>query len=223
VASPHEVLGVEPDADERDVIEAYRRRAKEAHPDHGGTPEAFHRVKAAYEELMATDRPDGEASGDAPFDRRPTRSRPAGNGREPAPPATDVTVEYLDYEALSDHGWSLADEDLFEKAAAAAMDPGEFGRFVDDGDGSLLEAAEGCGFTWPYSCRGGACANCAVAMVEGDLEMPANHVLPDELYDKGIRLSCIGRPTTDEVRVVYNVKHLPDLKELLLPNHPFRG
>ncbi|MFB6354176.1 MAG: ferredoxin, partial [Halobacteriales archaeon] len=27
------------------------------------------------------------------------------------------TVEYLNYEVLDDHGWSLEDDDLFEKAA----------------------------------------------------------------------------------------------------------
>jgi len=251
VASPYEVLGVDPDADERAIVEAYRRRVKEAHPDHGGSAAEFGRVKTAYEELMDPDRPaapgDGAAAADGtaaegatadgrprgPGTRSPAGGRPgsaggAGAAARPAGgpadrPLEDVEVAYLDYEELADRGWSLEDDDLFEKAAREAIDPGAFGRFVNDPDDSLLEAAEGCGFTWPYSCRGGACANCAVAVVEGDLEMPANHVLPDELYDRGIRLSCIGRPTTDELRVVYNVKQLPDLQELLLPNRPFRG
>jgi ferredoxin len=224
VASPQEVLGVGDDADERELVEAYRRRVKEAHPDHGGTMDSFREVKAAYEELAASDR-DGDDPGATAASGPPSRARPGRGPRErpaaAAPP--EVEVEYLDYEALADRGWSLSDEDLFERAAAEALDPGEFGRFVDDVDGSLLEGAEDCGFDWPYSCRGGACANCAVAVVEGDIEMPANHVLPDELYDRGIRLSCIGRPTTEELRVVYNVRHLPDLEELLLPERPFQS
>jgi ferredoxin len=225
VASPQEVLGVDGDADKREVVEAYRRRVKEAHPDHGGTMDSFREVKAAYEELVASDR-DGDGPTATAASGPPSRAHRAPDSRDrpadAAPPPAEVEVEYLDYEALADRGWSLEADDLFERAAAEALDPGEFGRFVDDADGSLLEGAEGCGFDWPYSCRGGACANCAVAVLEGDLEMPANHVLPDELYDRGIRLSCIGRPTTDELRVVYNVRHLPDLEVLLLPERPFR-
>jgi hypothetical protein len=41
------------------------------------------------------------------------------------------------------------------------------------------------------------------------------------MLDRGIRLSCVGAPITDEMRVVFNVKHLPDLDELRLPPRPF--
>lgn len=232
MASPHEVLGVDADADEREVVAAYRRRVKEVHPDHGGSQAEFGRVKEAYEALLSTDRSaldgdgqTGNGDGEAARASRHARERgtnrdaqPGGNGGSPE----DVHVAYLDYEALAEHGWSLDEDDLFEKAADSSLDPGAFGRFVTDADGPLLESAEGCGFAWPYSCRGGACANCAVALLDGELSMPANHVLSDELYDRGIRLSCIGTPTTEELQVVYNVRHLPDLTELLLPERPFR-
>jgi len=46
-----EILGVEPDADAEAVRRAYRARAKETHPDNGGDPEAFKRVRWAYEHL----------------------------------------------------------------------------------------------------------------------------------------------------------------------------
>lgn len=42
------VLGLPPDADREAVRAAYRERVKEVHPDHGGDPEAFRRVREAY-------------------------------------------------------------------------------------------------------------------------------------------------------------------------------
>jgi hypothetical protein len=51
--------------------------------------------------------------------------------------------------------------------------------------------------------------------------MPVNNILPSSMVDAGIRLSCNGIPTTDEMKVIYNVKHLPGLDELRLPPRPF--
>lgn len=48
-----EILGVAPGADAETVRRAYRERAKETHPDNGGDPEAFKRVRWAYEHLAA--------------------------------------------------------------------------------------------------------------------------------------------------------------------------
>lgn len=44
-----EVLGIHIDATESTIMDAYRRRARETHPDHGGTPEAFSAVVRAKE------------------------------------------------------------------------------------------------------------------------------------------------------------------------------
>src|SRR5699024_9749322 len=116
-------------------------------------------------------------------------------------------IEYLNYEILDDHGWSYTDEDLFEKAAAVDLDPTDYGEFLAQPHESLLEAAENRGFVWPYACRGGACANCAVGVVEGELEMPVNTILPPAMIERGIRLSCNGMPVTAEMKVIYNIKH----------------
>lgn len=220
MGSPYDVLSVSPDADDEEVERAYRSRVKETHPDLGGSAEAFLRVKTAYETIIA------ERAGDTGFTDSKEGSggqRWYGNDREPtAPPdPTPVAVEYLDYEILDDHGWDLTDERLFEKAAAADLDPTGYGTFDVEADETLLEAAEHRGFAWPYACRGGACANCAVAVLEGELSTPVNHVLPPDMVARGIRLSCVGKPTTDELRVVFNVKHLPVLDELRLPPRPF--
>jgi curved DNA-binding protein CbpA len=240
--SPFEILGVEPDADEGEVERAYKRRVKEAHPDQGGSVREFRLVRAAYEELASrtstggpldagpgdetADEESGEAGdgtatrGDWYATGEPRTDDP-GPGSKAADSGGEARVEYLNYEVLDDHGWSLDDPDLFAKAADADLAPEDCGRFVVQSDESLLEAAENRGFTWPYACRGGACANCAVAVRDGDLSMPVSHVLPPEMTDRGIRLSCVGAPVADDLQIVYNLKHLPALEELRLPPSPF--
>jgi curved DNA-binding protein CbpA len=230
VASPFDVLGLDPDADDAAIKAAYRERVLEAHPDHGGSPEEFKAVREAYEELKAsagaspgeieldeTDTSGSDATGSAATDDTDDAGASGGSRSEPS----GATVEYLNYQALVDEGWGLDDDDLFEKAADAGLDPADYGRILVKPDESLLEAAENRGFAWPYACRGGACTNCAVAVVEGEMPMPTSHVLPQELTDRGIRLSCISGPTTDDMKVVYNVKHLPGVDELLLPPSRF--
>ncbi|MDS0295792.1 (2Fe-2S)-binding protein [Halogeometricum sp. S3BR5-2] len=122
---------------------------------------------------------------------------------------------------LDDHGWDLGDDDLFEKAAEAGLAHEDYGQFLAHPHETLLEAAENRGFAWPYACRGGACANCAVAVFEGEMDTPGDHILPSTMLDSDIRLSCMGGPVSDEMKVVYNVKHLPGLDELRLPPYPF--
>jgi len=228
VASPFEVLSVERDADPDEIKRAYRDRIKEAHPDHGGSKREFQRVRAAYEELkdgvdVDEDGADGEAGSRAPARARTgTNAESSGGESDDEPERQDrCRVEYLDYEVLDDHGWDLDDPDLFETAAAADLATADYGQFWVRPRESLLEAAERRGFAWPFACRGGACANCAIYIVEGEMRTRVDHVLPEEMLDRGFQLSCNGIPTSDEMQVVYNVKHIPDLEELLLPPRPF--
>ncbi|OYR56150.1 ferredoxin Fer [Halorubrum halodurans] len=215
MVSPFDVLNLDEDADDADVERAYRERVKEAHPDTGGSVEEFQLVRRAYRELSERDLngsgPNG-ADGPDPADIDLTEGEGTGS----------IRVEFLDYEAVADRGWDLADADLFAKAADADLAPADHGRLLVEPDESLLEAAENRGFSWPFSCRGGACANCAVYLVEGELSQPANHILSEEHAERGFRLSCNGYPLSDELKVVFNVKHLPELDELRLPPGPFR-
>jgi len=50
--SSWEVLGLAPGASLDEVKRAFRRRAQETHPDHGGEAEAFRAVRRAYEKLV---------------------------------------------------------------------------------------------------------------------------------------------------------------------------
>jgi len=210
--SPYDVLLVGPDADEDEIERAYRERVKQAHPDQGGSVEEFRAVRTAYEQLKAGYDGNGEAFDAAPDDAEDPREREY---------TATSQVTYLNYDVLADHGWDVDDPDLFEKAADAGLADDDFGQFRVDPGESLLEAAENRGYVWPFACRGGACANCAIKLVEGELSMPVNHVLPVEMMERDIRLSCNGMPITDELNVIYNVKHMPMLEELLLPPRPF--
>ena len=228
VDSPFEILGVDPDADDDEVVRAYRERVKEAHPDQGGSTREFLLVQTAYEKIQNghTDDPieierppggtDDEATGGGDEATNGAKNRHADDEDEEG-----YRIEYLNYETLADHGWDLGDDDLFEKAAEANLDPADYGRLSFSSDKNLLAAAEKCGYAWPYACRGGACANCAIAVVEGEVEMPSNHILSQEMVDRGLRLSCISVPKTDELKIIYNVKSLPGLEELRLPAQQF--
>nr|WP_255666049.1 ferredoxin Fer [Haladaptatus sp. DYF46] len=213
VDSPFSVLGLDSDADDEEVVEAYRRRIKEAHPDHGGSHREFQRVRAAYQAIQA-----GDVGGEDDEETTDTEDvEERARDRRPKYPV----VEFLNYEVIDDYGWSVDDDRLFEKAAAVGLDDEDFGEFRVRPNETLLEAAENRGYEWPFACRGGACANCAVAVVEGEMSMPSNHVLSSEMMDRGIRLSCLGAPVTDHMQVIYNIKHLPGLDELRLPPQQF--
>ncbi len=49
---PHEILGVDPDADTKEIKRAYRDRAGDVHPDRGGSEEEFKQVKSAKEQML---------------------------------------------------------------------------------------------------------------------------------------------------------------------------
>lgn len=225
MASPYDVLGVESDADDEALVAAYRERVKETHPDQGGSVEAFQRVRAAYDAIV---------TGQAESWETPAGGRSSAGGESPAGGDSSTggdsiahdepqptRVEYLNFEAIGDHAFSLEDDDLFAQAAEAGLDESDYGEFLVQPHESLLEAAENNGFVWPFACRGGACANCSVAVVDGKLAQPVDTILTDPLHDRGFRLSCNGIPITDTMQVIYNVKHLPGLDELRLPPGPF--
>lgn len=127
------------------------------------------------------------------------------------------TVEYLNYEVLDDHGWDMDDEDLFEKAADADLDDEDYGTLDVNPGEYILEAAEAQGYDWPFSCRAGACANCAAILKEGEIQMDMQQILSDEeVEERNVRLTCIGSAETEEVKIVYNAKHLDYLQNRVI-------
>jgi len=108
-------------------------------------------------------------------------------------------------------------DDLFEKAGDAGLDEEDHGTLEVNQGEYILEAAEAQGYDWPFSCRAGACANCAAIVKEGDIDMDMQQILSDEeVTDKNVRLTCIGSPAADEVKIVYNAKHLDYLQNRVI-------
>lgn len=126
-------------------------------------------------------------------------------------------VEYLNYQVIDDHGWDLYDEENFERAAGMDLPDTDYG-FVDVPNGEyILESAEVEGHEWPFSCRSGICSNCAAVLVSGEIEMDGNQALSDEeIRENDVRLTCIGRPASDYVRLVYGAKQLEYLQDRIM-------
>ncbi len=142
--------------------------------------------------------------------------------RTPVGSTTPSTVEYLDYAVVERRGWGLDDPDLFARAAGADLDSSAHGRLQVDPNQSLLDAVGETDLSWPHACRGGACSNCAVYVVDGEVTMSGDHILPDDLVRDGqVRLACVATPTTEEVNLVYGVRHLDVLEDLVLPTEGF--
>jgi len=127
------------------------------------------------------------------------------------------TIEYLNYEIVDDEGWDIYDEGIFERAAELALPDEDYGTFECSPGEYILEAAEAQGYDWPFSCRAGACANCAAIVVDGEVEMDMQQILSDEeIEERQVRLTCIGSPATDHVKLVYNAKHLDYLQNRVI-------
>lgn len=190
---PHRVLDVGRNSTEEEIQESYREKVKEVHPDTGGSVEDFRRVQKAYEILT-------EESNDEDVTGLSEIIYPA-------------RVDFIDYEYLSDNNLR-ADRSAFERDVPEEAR----GSFVVNEGETVLQAAERAGYSWPFSCRGGACSNCAVKVVEGDFRTPNYAILTDELLDKGYRLSCIGKPLTTNIKVICGVRDHEEIEELLLPS-----
>jgi len=69
---------------------------------------------------------------------------------------------------------------------------------------SLLQAAIEHDLDAPFSCQAGVCASCKARVVEGEVEMIANHALEDYEVEQGYVLTCQCYPVSDRVVVDYD-------------------
>ncbi|MEM6830166.1 MAG: 1,2-phenylacetyl-CoA epoxidase subunit PaaE [Bacteroidota bacterium] len=77
--------------------------------------------------------------------------------------------------------------------------------FPYDSDESILDVAFQNGADLPYACKGGVCSTCVAKVEEGEVTMDLNYALePDEIAKKLV-LTCQARPTTDKVRLTFDV------------------
>ncbi|MGQ7247652.1 1,2-phenylacetyl-CoA epoxidase subunit PaaE [Halomonas sp. V046] len=68
---------------------------------------------------------------------------------------------------------------------------------------SILEAGNAQGADLPFSCKAGVCSTCLAKVVEGEVEMYANHALEDYEIEAGMVLSCQCHPISDRVTLSF--------------------
>lgn len=109
-----QVLALNSSADREDIKRAYRRLAREHHPDHGGDPDLFQEVTRAFDRLVDDDT--------LPRAPRVARGRPSRNGYVDATPTPDVKA--IDWDATApDVGEALSPDGLAVLLAAGRTHP----------------------------------------------------------------------------------------------------
>ncbi len=73
-----------------------------------------------------------------------------------------------------------------------------------DGSLSILDAARVGNMDAPYACKAGVCSTCRCRVLEGEVDMRANHALEDYEVEKGYVLSCQTFPVSGKVVVDYD-------------------
>ena len=75
---------------------------------------------------------------------------------------------------------------------------------VMEKDQTVLEAALAGGLDAPFACKAGVCSTCKCKVLEGEVEMVANHALEDYEVEQGFILSCQSFALTNKVVVDYD-------------------
>ncbi|XDA99978.1 1,2-phenylacetyl-CoA epoxidase subunit PaaE [Sulfitobacter sp. LCG007] len=92
-----------------------------------------------------------------------------------------------------------------EKATEATVTlDGSARSFRMEKDQSILDGALENALDAPYACKAGVCSTCKCKVLEGEVEMIANHALEDYEVERGYVLSCQAYPLTDRVVVDYD-------------------
>ena len=73
-----------------------------------------------------------------------------------------------------------------------------------DRDTSLLDAVRAQDIDAPFACKAGVCSTCRCRILEGEVEMAANHALEDDEVAKGYALSCQSYPLSDILVIDYD-------------------
>lgn len=96
-----------------------------------------------------------------------------------------------------------ADTQAARTQATVTLD-GTARSFEMDKDMSILDAALSNAMDAPFACKAGVCSTCKCKVLEGEVEMIANHALEDYEVDRGYVLSCQSYPLTDRVVIDYD-------------------
>ncbi|WP_293577289.1 2Fe-2S iron-sulfur cluster-binding protein [Phaeobacter sp.] len=71
-------------------------------------------------------------------------------------------------------------------------------------DTTILDAALSNALDAPFACKAGVCSTCRCRVLEGEVEMVANHALEDYEVEKGYILSCQAYALSDRLVVDYD-------------------
>ena len=81
----------------------------------------------------------------------------------------------------------------------------EFHFTMTDEYDNILDAALGAGADLPFACKGGVCSTCKCKVEEGSVEMKVNYALEDSEVAQNFVLSCQSVPTSENVKVNFDV------------------
>jgi ferredoxin-NADP reductase len=104
----------------------------------------------------------------------------------------DISV--LSEEPLVEQIPSLDQQDVFTVTLARSGKT-----FSMSGSQTVLTAAKKAGAIVPSSCSQGVCGTCKTALLKGTVEMNHNGGIRQREIDKGLRLLCCSKPTSDLV------------------------
>jgi len=93
---------------------------------------------------------------------------------------------------LEERFTARADIDDTIEYLALAIEAGRATRLSVRGGETVLAAAQRQGLRLPSGCEQGACGQCRVKMLSGDLEVSAASCLSPEERAQGLRLTCVG-------------------------------
>jgi ring-1,2-phenylacetyl-CoA epoxidase subunit PaaE len=100
---------------------------------------------------------------------------------------------------------STTPEELAAGCKATVTLDGRIRSFRIPRDGtSLLDAFNDHSMDAPYACRAGVCSTCKAKVLDGEVEMVANHALEDYEVEAGYVLTCQCLPLGDHVVVDYD-------------------
>ena len=91
------------------------------------------------------------------------------------------------------------------KVSASVTLDGVPRRFEMDQNTSILSAALANAIDVPFACTAGVCSTCKCKLLEGEVEMAANHALEDDEVAGGYILSCQSYPITSHIAVDYDL------------------
>ncbi len=103
-------------------------------------------------------------------------------------------ISALNEEPLLEQAPSLDQQEVFTVTLSRSGKT-----FSMPGNQTVLSAAKKAGAIVPSSCSQGVCGTCKTALLQGTVEMNHNGGIRQREIDKGLRLLCCSKPTSDLV------------------------